>query len=368
MSKLRRAEAAWVESRERWQINVQRDGKRKTFTSSTPGRKGKHEAEAKADDWLDAGRPDDMRFDAAWAIYLEHLKSTTGTANHYDNESIGRIWLLPALGAKRLSKIRLSDIQEIVNEAVKLGRAARTCKNIKDKFFGFAAYADEHKWSLDAMRSKQVKVSKKAKKAERTIVQPDQLKKLFAHDTEISRGKERPCFYINAFRLLVLTGLRRGEVCGLKWSDYKDNALIIRQAINRHLEFTEGKNDNAQRRVPLTERSLVVLNEQYAMLKRSGIKSKWIFPDDEGNYTDPSKLYKRWKFFAKQLGITSSVHELRHTFVSIAENDIPDPLLKRVVGHSQSMDTHGVYGHVLDDELTRALSMMEDVFDRVLDE
>ena len=45
MAKDRRSEAIWVEARERWQINVQRDGKRRTFTSSTPGRRGKHEAE-----------------------------------------------------------------------------------------------------------------------------------------------------------------------------------------------------------------------------------------------------------------------------------------------------------------------------------
>jgi len=58
MAKERRAEAVWIEARSRWQINVQRDGKRKTFTSSTPGRKGKHEAEGKADDWLEAGQPE----------------------------------------------------------------------------------------------------------------------------------------------------------------------------------------------------------------------------------------------------------------------------------------------------------------------
>ncbi|MBO7171653.1 MAG: hypothetical protein J6V52_01675, partial [Bacteroidaceae bacterium] len=72
MGHTRRAEAAWVESRSRWQINVQQGGKRKTFTSSTPGRKGKHEAESKADEWLDAGQPDDIRFDRAWEIYLTH--------------------------------------------------------------------------------------------------------------------------------------------------------------------------------------------------------------------------------------------------------------------------------------------------------
>ena len=45
--------AKWVESAQRWQINVQKDGKRKTFTSTKPGRTGQREANAKADAWLD---------------------------------------------------------------------------------------------------------------------------------------------------------------------------------------------------------------------------------------------------------------------------------------------------------------------------
>ena len=129
----RRAEATWIESRARWQINVQRDGKRKTFTSSTPGRKGKHEAEGKADDWLEAGQPDDIRFDRAWEIYLDHIQRTTGTANYYDHESIGRIWILPELDGKKLSRIRLADLQSIINNAADKGRAYRTCANIRSK-------------------------------------------------------------------------------------------------------------------------------------------------------------------------------------------------------------------------------------------
>ena len=44
--------AKWIESARRWQINVQKDGVRKTFTSAKPGRTGQREANRKADDWL----------------------------------------------------------------------------------------------------------------------------------------------------------------------------------------------------------------------------------------------------------------------------------------------------------------------------
>ena len=47
--------AKWIESAQRWQINVQKDGVRKTFTSAKPGRTGQREANAKADAWLEKG-------------------------------------------------------------------------------------------------------------------------------------------------------------------------------------------------------------------------------------------------------------------------------------------------------------------------
>ena len=45
--------AFWVEKEKRWCIAVQKNGTRKRFYSSTPGRTGQREANAKADAWLD---------------------------------------------------------------------------------------------------------------------------------------------------------------------------------------------------------------------------------------------------------------------------------------------------------------------------
>ena len=47
--------AVWEEKYQRWRIAVQKDGVRKQFYSSTPGRTGQREANAKADQWLDTG-------------------------------------------------------------------------------------------------------------------------------------------------------------------------------------------------------------------------------------------------------------------------------------------------------------------------
>lgn len=365
MPKERRSEAIWKETSQRWQCNVQKDGKRKSFYSSLPGRKGKHECEAKADEWLEANQPDDIRFGSAWEIYLEHIKRNTGTANYTDIESIGRNWFMPSLSTKRMSKINMSDLQEIVTSAAEAGRSKRTCKNIKDKFSGFAHFAEDRHWICPTM--KKVAIPTKAPSAKRKIVQPDKLRVLFSEDFVSIKGKTKKCFYIYAYRFIVSTGFRRGEFCGMRWEDYDGKCLKIQRSINRFEETTEGKNDNARRMVVLSKHAIGIIEDQKSMLKSMGIISPWIFPNPNGGRIRPNSLLDHWrKVYAKQHGIDTSIHELRHTFVSIAQTEVPEALLKQVVGHSASMDTDGVYGHEVDGDKQRAADMIDAVFSRVL--
>lgn len=365
MGKERRAEAVWVDSRARWQINIQRDGKRKTFTSSIPGRKGKHEAESKADEWLEAGQPESIRFDAAWQIYIDHLARTTGKLNHADNRTIGDVWLLPALGAKRLAKIKLSDVQDIINDAADKGRAKRTCRNIRDKLAGFLIFAHDNNWwhSLDCGK---VKIPSSAPDREKSVIQPDQLKMLFS-DTTIRRSMMTvPCHYIYAFQLLVCLGLRSGELCGLKVEDYDGTTLTINRSINRLRQVTPGKTINARRSIVVPQRVRQIISDQQAMMEQLGIQSQWLFPDTRGHATNPNNFYRRWHAYATQHGITVSLHELRHTFISMTNKDLPASLLKQVVGHSASMPTDDVYGHEIDGDKQRAADIIDAVLSKHL--
>lgn len=359
MAQKRRAEAVWIESRARWQINVQRDGKRRTFTSSLPGRKGKHEAEGKADDWLEAGQPDDIRFDRAWERYLDHLQKTTGLCNFTDNRSIGRTWLLPSLGTKRLSKIRLSDLQDIITAAADKGLAKRTCKNIRDKMAGFLAWATDQRMEHHLDCSK-VKMPPTAKEAVRTVVQPEQLRALFASSPK--------CHYLYGFQLIVCLGLRSGELCGLKSSDYDGTTLTISRSINRLDQITPGKTDNARRSIVLPQRAKSILAAQKAFLHSKGIKSVWLFPDTLGEHTNPHRVNRSWRTFAASHGITSSIHELRHTFISMTNKDLPSSMLKLIVGHSDKMPTDDVYGHEIDGDKQRAADIIDAVFSKHIGE
>ncbi len=362
---MRKNEAKWIENRERWQINVRRDGERKTFTSSTPGKKGKITAERKADIWLESAvTGEKMRFETLWCDFLEEKRTTTGTANYNKLEQMGRLWLLPRLKMKKLPSVTAQDFQDCINDAYKKGLSKKTCSNIRTTVSTCCRYAKKRKLPLEVPEGLTVPMS--APTGDKKILQPADLKTLFSEDCITHYNKPTPCHYIHAWRFLVLTGLRRGELCGLKWADVQEGVVHIKRSVNSLSEVTQGKNDNARRYFALTSHASAVLEAQRKMLNSSGIISPWVFPADDGGVTDPNSLYKRWRTYRAQHGIDCNLHEMRHTLISIAKADVPEQLLKRVVGHSKGMDTFGVYGHDVDGELERVANILDTTFDKLL--
>ena len=139
MSTKRTAEAAWIEAESRWKVNVQKNGRRRSFYSSIKGRKGKHEAEAKADTWLESGT-EDMRFPEAWAQYLDHCRSVSESA-YQKAEQYGRLYITPNIGARKLSAVTPLLWQSCIDAGAKKKLSRRSCVNIRAAITAFVRYA-----------------------------------------------------------------------------------------------------------------------------------------------------------------------------------------------------------------------------------
>lgn len=362
MSK-RKNEAIWINSRQRWQINVQNDGTRKTFTCSIPGKKGKIGAERKADKWLQCKTQDDnIRLEKAWSEFLQEAETVLG--NYRQLEQMGRLWILPKHKHKKIKDITIQDWQDCINDAYKKGKSKKTCQNIRGAITSFYGYAKKRRLPME--KPELLVIPKDAPVKERKILQPEDIKKLFTIDYVTIRGKKEKCFFIYAWRFDLLNGLRRGELCGLQNTDFDGRILHINRSVNSDNEITPGKNKNARRYMALSKLSLQVLAEQRKMLKELGIISPWVFPDECGDMLKPHHLYKKWAYYSKQHGINCSLHEMRHTMISVAKADVPEQLLKQAVGHSNSMDTFGVYGHRLEGEAARVADILDNVFNAIL--
>lgn len=290
---MRKNEAKWINDRSRWQINVQIDGVRRTFQSPIRGTKGKIEAEKKADKWLETGQQRiKVRMGALYPVFLEEIKTLTSTPNYIKHEQIGRLWLLPKLKQKRIVAITEQHWQNCITAAYKQGKSKKTLEHIRGSITAFCRYA--RKQSIPVYRPEDLIIPKDAPVYDKKILQPDDIKKLFNTDTITYRGREKSVYYIHAFRFIVLTGVRRGELCFLKRSHIKNDVVSIKGSINSLCEETKGKTKNAQRWFALSKHASNVLADQKQMLKGRGILSPYLFPDEEGKCLDPNYLYFRF--------------------------------------------------------------------------
>ena len=351
--------AFWVEKEKRWCIAVQKNGTRKRFYSSTPGRTGQREANAKADAWLDDSIRDGRKKVATlYAEWVEELKLTCGTSYVIQCNKYGEYYILPVCGNIRIDELTEGDLQKAIDMSFKKrclkkgGKrtsdkplSRKTLMTIRSTEISFVKWCRRNKYSALFL---ELSIPKNARMGKKNILQPSALKILFDVDTRLYYGKLVFDEYIYAYRFAVATGVRPGELVGLWYGDVKGNTVNLRRSINRMDEETTGKNENAIRSFDMGKEAREAYEAQVALLKASDIPL---------NYTTPlfqipnqRALFKRWKKYQKDNGIEPQVtlYEMRHTFVSVESGVLTDSQLKMLVGHSKNMDTAGVYRHELD--------------------
>lgn len=362
---MRKNEASWIASRKRWQIKVQSDGERRTFTDSTPGKKGKIAAEKKADHWLEHHLVGEgTRCEILLDRFAEHKKAVTSTVNYRQIDYHVRLYIKPVIGKKKISRLTENDLQAVIDQAYASGLARKTLTSIRATLFAFVKYCRKEK--ATTLFPESIEIPKGARKSEKHIAAPNDLKTLFSRDETTYYGK--PVFdrCIHAYRFAVITGIRPGELLGLQWSDVSGDKLTIRRAVNDVGEVTPGKNDNAQRTLSIKGMAKDELDAQRAMLAGEGLISQYVFPDVDANFFQQKHFRDLWYRYCEHNGIAKiTPYELRHTYVSI-NDEMPDGLKKQALGHSANMDTEGVYGHQKAGDLDRIAEYSSDAIKKII--
>lgn len=155
---------------------------------------------------------------------------------------------------------------------------------------------------------------------------------------------------VKDFLLLVLfTGLRRNEAAKLTWNrvDLKDKTIVIKDTKN-HADHT----------LPLTDFLHDLLTK-----RKDEAKTKYVFPNETntGYMTDPKKQIAN---VIKESGVNFSTHDLRRTFITIAESlDISAYALKRLLNHKMTNDVTA--GYIISD-VERLRVPMQKITDYIL--
>lgn len=363
--KERTNEAKWLEKEGRWYIQIMRGGILRRFYSTIPGRKGKIDAEKQADEWIASGlRDGSVKIDDLFARFIGDMRKNDLYTTQY--AGYGRLYILPEIGDRRIGTIREQDLQEILTNQYLRGLSKHTLQNIRGCISSFMRFCRASGYT--DLRPELLRVNKKAPCGKKRSMQPDELRILFSSEDTLLYKKKIFDWYIYAYRFLVTTGMRPGEMCGLRWQDIsEDGTVSICESYNNDRQMTTGKNENARRTFSLNEEAIRALEGQKRLLKEMSIVSPWVFPRQiDGEISTQQKILRSFHKFCEYHMIPhTTLYELRHTYVSV-NKEMPTELLKSQVGHSESMRTLDVYGHELKGERERAAAYSTEAFRSIL--
>lgn len=362
----------WLEKYARWQINVSKNGKRKTFTSTAPGRKGRLECQRKADAWLDAGLEDyNIRVCELAEEWLKELELRASYGHWEQYKSFFQNYIIPRIGATRVRNLTEQHLQDVILWAYthpkrksKERLSRKTLEDLRICVCAFIKYA--RKKGATRLFPEDLRLPNGAKRGQKLPLIPSDLQKLFSSSATIFRGKVCKEWYIHAYRFAVITGLRPGELLGLQdRRDIDGRYCTIRESVNIYGAITSGKNERARRSFMMPDAALKELDAQRAMLRAAGIISPHLFPAPDGERPSYHIFKSAWYRYRDYNGISPrTLYEMRHTWFSL-NKQAPAELVKMMGGHGKDFDTFGVYGHALEGDAEKMARLVDTALENI---
>ncbi|MCI8989813.1 MAG: site-specific integrase [Lawsonibacter sp.] len=297
--------------------------------------------------------------------WMENIvQPTRAETTVYGYQKIIDNHLIPALGDIPLLKLTPMDIQQYY---IQVQQTANLSNNTLRRHHDLLSSS-----LRSAVRQDKLLVSPmdrveppRAKQKEASYYRPDELKRLYAliegHPLELCT------------KLAGSLGMRREEICGLKWEciDYQRQLLFIREArtaFGATIVQKETKTRSSVRTLFLSEDMLRLLQTEQTRQKelyRSGqlqTPSEFVVLDHKGLPYSPNALSLAFTRFVKKNGLPRvTLHGLRHSFATVASfQGVPLFDIGKALGHSTPATTGRIYTHLVDHTHEETLMKVSD--------
>ncbi len=183
-----------------------------------------------------------------------------------------------------------------------------------------------------------------------------------------------------AVEIALTTGMRRGEVCALRWSDLSDDGtMTVSHALGNGdggFYVKEPKTGSSVRTIPLTKHLNTMLSarrrdaERVAREMGVSLGDPYILgtQEEKSRPYNPTQLGKDFAAFCKMNGFSCAFHDLRHTFATMMIAGGCDVrTVASYLGHASVSMTLDIYADVDPDAKRAAVDKVADSFDVDLD-
>ena len=272
------------------------------------------------------------------------------------------------LGATRLAEVDIPTVSSWMAQMTEGGYAPRTVA----KAFAMLRQAMKHAVARDLIAKNPCDFCKPPKLQRRKMQVLDRAER--TRMLQIARAAE-PAPLALAVELALTTGMRRGELCALRWSDIGESEVTVSHAISLDSGTPyekDPKTSGSKRVIPLTGRVHDVLSaiekDKRYVAAELGVPfgDPYILgtPDPGSRPYHPTKLTKDFKAFCDMNGFDCTFHDLRHTFATMMIGNGTDVrTVASYLGHSNVAMTLNTYAEVDPDAKRAAVSKVEESFD-----
>ena len=279
----------------------------------------------------------------------------------------------PFIGNKQLASLTTADVQKFYNKIKKEGRVRE--HPVHGKMLADSMVRSVHMMLHEAldMAVKERLMAKnptngttipKCNYPEKQILGDNQLETFL----EAIRGQEYWCDF---FYVEVMTGLRRGEICGLKWQDidFEENKLRVKRSVSVKrgggVNIGETKTETGVRCIEMPPSVAELLKNR----KQTAI-TEWVFPAflNPEQPIHPQAAYRKLKVILKNAELPLiRFHDLRHTFATHATQGGVDPkTLAGILGHTNASFTLDTYTHVTSDMQKSASAIVGNMMKNIM--
>lgn len=301
-----------------------------------------------------------------WSVYwLHHYKKPIIKQSTFFNYKwLINKYILPYIGEKRIDDLTNEEVRNYIERIERLGLSHGTTNNIFILLKKLLEEA-ENQNIISSNPCQSIKLSRKKYKNKVPVA----LTKSEQKQLEYFAFKEKGC---SAIILALYSGLRIGEISGLKWSDidFENGTICVNRTISRVNSHSEGRKTEVLIGIPKTDQSYRVIplaeNLKNYLLAKKALSSSSHVVSCKNKMTEPRVIRYRFKKVVKASGIRNiHFHSLRHTFATrCLEERVDISSLSKLLGHASAKMTLDTYADSVLESRQKAIFKIDKLMNR----